>query len=94
MDFKEAVIAVTKIKGLDSQYIALAEEVGELLVAASHLRRGRIKKHKFIEELADVTMLIEEFKLLAKISDKEFNAMYQKKLKKFYKQVEKYKKGV
>lgn len=87
MTFKKAVNKVVKLKGLDSQYIALAEEAGELLVAASHRRRNRIGKEKFLEEMADVYMMIQEFLILEGISKAEFKAMYNTKLEKFYKQV-------
>ena len=82
--FEQAVYKITKYKGKDSQYITLSEEAGELLVAASHRRRGRISKAKFMEEMADVMMLIEEFKILEGITEKQFQAMYKKKLRKFY----------
>lgn len=83
-EFERAVQKITKYLGKDSQYIALSEEAGELLVASSHRRRGRIRKEKLMEEMADVLMLIEEFKILEGISEKAFQVMYKKKLKKFY----------
>lgn len=50
--------------GLDSQILMLAEECGELSVATLHLLRDLKPKkesmEKFIEEIADVQLMIDE----------------------------------
>lgn len=47
---------------LDRQAMHLGEEVGELLIAVSHLIRGRAQdKANFLEEVADVMVMLEEF---------------------------------
>jgi hypothetical protein len=92
MNFEEAIEIVIKEKGIDSQYIALSEEAGELLVASSHRRRKRIPREKLIEEMVDVQMMIDEFKVIEKVTPEEFDKMFKKKLKKFYSQVSKFKK--
>tara|TARA_R110000772_G_scaffold121664_2_gene227929 strand:- start:1215 stop:1544 length:330 start_codon:yes stop_codon:yes gene_type:complete len=40
--------------GSDKTYMAVTEEVGELLVAMSHFRRGRVEISDVLEEMADV----------------------------------------
>jgi hypothetical protein len=88
MNFEQAIKLAINLKGIDSQYIALAEECGELLVAASHRRRKKITRKKFVEEMVDVQMMIEEFKRIEKVTPEEYDKMFKKKLKKFYKQLE------
>jgi predicted nucleic acid-binding protein len=87
MSFKEAVYVITQIKGLSSQHHALAEECAELIVASSHRRRGRIPREKFLEELVDVQQMIDEFKLLEKITSEEFSDMRDAKDAKFLQQI-------
>lgn len=87
MTFEDAVEIIVRNKGIVSQIIALSEECGELLTAASHRNRNRIDKGKFIEELVDVQIMIDEFKIIEKITEYEFEEMKEKKLNKFYEQV-------
>lgn len=88
MDIEELVETVLRLKGKKSQYLALAEEAAELIVASNHKRRGKTTRKHFLEEMVDVVIMIDEFRIIEKITDKEFNKMYEKKLNKFRKQVE------
>ena len=44
-------------ESVEAAYRMLSEEMGELLVAMSHHRRGRHTEEKVIEEIADVMLL-------------------------------------
>jgi len=46
--------------GVNSQIDMVIEEMGELIVALSHYRRGRADKGKVAEEIADVQFMLEE----------------------------------
>jgi NTP pyrophosphatase (non-canonical NTP hydrolase) len=50
--------------GEDNQINMLQEEMGELLAAINQVRRGRIPKGKVIEEIADVTIMIEQMAII------------------------------
>ena len=63
--------------GLPKQLNQLTEECGELIVAVNHIRRGRITLDEFIEELADVQIMIEQLKY--QYGDEVFNHMMNKK---------------
>lgn len=69
---RQALIAHSKLHGKDSleaAYKMLSEEMGELLVAMNHNRRGRVDKEKVCEEAADVMLLL---RLLAFILKEEY----------------------
>lgn len=40
------------------------EEMGELIVALQHLKRGRIDLHKVAEEVADVSSMMKQMTLI------------------------------
>lgn len=44
--------------GEEAQVMQCVEEMGEVLVAINHLRRGRIEKGKLIEEFVDVYIMM------------------------------------
>lgn len=68
---RKALIAHKKLHGehaLEAAYKMLSEEVGELLVAMNHHRRGRATTDKVCEEAGDVMLLL---RLLAYILREE-----------------------
>jgi len=48
--------------GRDKQIDMLIEECGELIVALQHLKRGRVTWTEVSEEMADVTIMIDQMK--------------------------------
>jgi NTP pyrophosphatase (non-canonical NTP hydrolase) len=84
----ELIIKAIKLYGVDGQYIQMAEETGEMLTAISQFRRGRVQKQEVIEEFADVLLMMDCFKVLLSISDKELDDMVELKYKKFESQIE------
>jgi len=49
--------------GIDKQLDMLQEELAELIVAVNHMKRGRCGWDKVLEEMGDVEILIDQFKL-------------------------------
>jgi len=46
--------------GVDAQFHMLIEELGELIVASQHHRRGKIDDVELSEEIADVQIVIKQ----------------------------------
>ena len=66
--------------GLDNQQKVLQEECGELIVAASHYQRGRHGAFEnFVEELADVSIMIKQM-LYALGCDEMFEQICEAKI--------------
>lgn len=57
---KDLIKKAIELWGTDSQLIAFSEEMGELLTAVSHFKRGRIGLHDLIVEMADVRIMMDE----------------------------------
>ncbi|MCK5600327.1 hypothetical protein KAR91_00490 [Candidatus Pacearchaeota archaeon] len=87
---RDAIQKAILHKGIESQFIALSEECGELLVAASHRRRGKVGRRAFLEEMQDVKMMIEEFEYIENATEEEIEELFEKKLQKFESQVAEY----
>lgn len=70
---KIKVIAKEAIEtfGTSEQIAQLGEECCELAVECSHARRGRGDESRFITELADVMLMVEQAKMLVDESDLE-----------------------
>lgn len=51
--------------GAKAQIDQLVEECAEIIVAVSHVRRKRASLADFIDELADVTIMAQQVRLLA-----------------------------
>lgn len=57
----ETLKDAVRVFGLDNQIKMLLEELGELVVAASHYSRGREGSFdNFVEELADVAIMLKQ----------------------------------
>ncbi len=63
--------------GVESQLDMAIEECSELIVAIQHKRRNRVKWDSVIEELADVSLVVDQLKTLAPTA---FEEMRQKKM--------------
>jgi NTP pyrophosphatase (non-canonical NTP hydrolase) len=71
--------------GIEAQIGMAQEEMGELLVAINHLRRKRIPWKNFIEEVADVYIMMRQ---LRHMDEKLFDKIYHRKVKKIRKKLE------
>lgn len=75
--------------GFDSQRRLLQEECAELIVAASHYDRGRPGAYEnFVEELADVEIMISQMIYALQANTDEWK---EKKLARLKERIEKYK---
>ncbi|MEM2129814.1 MAG: hypothetical protein QXZ70_04365 [Candidatus Bathyarchaeia archaeon] len=75
--------------GKDKQLAMLAEEAGELAVAALHLIRGRdYALEEFAEEIADVELLIAEMKYLFPLLPELVNKFRAQKIERLEKILE------
>ncbi len=63
VDFDGLYRDAIEIYGIDAQMNLLQEECGELVVAISHYRRGRVTLEKVAEELADVMIVARQITL-------------------------------
>ena len=75
-------------RALEVAHMQLTEEVGELLVALSHHRRERVTKTAVIEEIADVSLIMELILFMLdagdeaeKIIDQKAERFLQRKLR-------------
>ncbi len=50
--------------GRDNQMLALMEEIGELLTAINHFRRGRIGRDALLGEIADVRVMLGQLEVM------------------------------
>ena len=86
-DIKVLCAAAVEKWGVDAQMDMLTEECGELIVATNHYRRGRISVDKFLEEVADVEILLEQMRHI--FGDKHVEAAIDRKLQKYLKHLQK-----
>ena len=78
----ETIVKAIQKFGVDHQYIQAGEELGELLTKLSQFKRGRVTREDVMEEMADVTIVLDCFKVLLSITnedlEKKINSQYQK----------------
>ena len=66
--------------GVKNQINMAKEELAELIVALSHKERARVPIDSVIEEMADVTIMIEQLKLIYNIDSKHLQNIINKKI--------------
>lgn len=66
--------------GIDAQILQFIEECGEMLTALSHYERKRCGSVAVVNELVDLTIMIEQMKLIYDPCDTEFTAIYKYKM--------------
>jgi NTP pyrophosphatase (non-canonical NTP hydrolase) len=49
--------------GMNAQLDQMAEECAEFIIALNHFRRGRINEQQLLEEIADVSVMVQEMKV-------------------------------
>lgn len=77
--------------GIEAQKMMLIEEIGELLNAFAKFPRGRAQAEDVIEELADVSIMVEQMALLYGWS--LFESKREQKLRRLRKQINKHAKN-
>lgn len=71
--------------GIDAQLLMVVEECSELLNAIAKYKRGREKESAIIEELADVSIMVDQMSLY--FGKSEFYRIKEEKLQRLYKRV-------
>ena len=74
--------------GTGFQHIMVMEECAELIKECSKQLRGRGEYNKIIEEMADVSILIDQLKVMHGISEEEFENVCDKKIQKLVKMLD------
>ena len=87
-DKKDLMLLSIKTFGEQSQFDQLHEEVGELMVALNHYKRGRVNLTKVIEEIVDVEQCLDTIKTLLQIDPEEYNTIENQQWNKMKKQIE------
>ena len=81
---KDAVYAF----GHDAQLMQFYEEMGELMTAISHMKRGRVTKASVEEEIGDVFLCIEQLKWMFDLSDDNIDVWMKHKLERLQQRIE------
>jgi hypothetical protein len=66
--------------GVEHQVSMIIEECSELILAISHYRRGRVKSDAIMEEVVDMTIMLEQARLIWDPTDKRFGEIYKYKI--------------
>lgn len=74
--------------GVDHQVSLIMEECSELILAISHYRRRRIPSTDIIEEIVDVTIMLEQARLIYDPNNTEFGRIYMEKITRIEKLIE------
>jgi NTP pyrophosphatase (non-canonical NTP hydrolase) len=71
--------------GVEHQVSLIMEECSELILAISHYRRGRVKSDAIMEEIVDMTIMLEQARLIFDPTDEKFGEIYKKKIERLEK---------
>lgn len=66
--------------GADAQCRQATEELGELIVAVCHWQRSRASAARVVEEIADVTIMLEQLRLIVGARQYEVDRVVAQKL--------------
>lgn len=97
----EAIKKIADTYGYDAQSRQLIEEMAELMVAVNKYHRALelydieyesafldIRKDDIAEEIADVTIMLEQIKYLLNVSDTDINEIIEQKLNRQLERIE------
>ena len=74
--------------GIDHQVSLIMEECSELILAISHFRRGRVRSSAIMEEVVDMTIMLEQARLIYDPLDEKFGKIYKRKIDRLEKLIE------
>ena len=66
--------------GVENQVSMIVEECSELILAISHYRRGRVMSDAVMEEIVDVSIMLEQSRLIYDPENTQFGKIYEKKI--------------
>lgn len=87
-DETDLIIRSIKTFGTGSQFRQFHEEVGELMVAISHYKRGRCTLEDVAVEMVDVLQMIEAVRRVFGIDDDMYNRIKDQQWLKLKRQIE------
>ncbi|MFA5403938.1 MAG: hypothetical protein WC358_03285 [Ignavibacteria bacterium] len=88
-DEKNLIFRSVKAFGVENQFNQFHEEIGELMVAINHYRRGRCSLEDIAVEMVDVLQMIEALRNVYGIDDEMFNRIKDQQWLKLESQIEK-----
>jgi NTP pyrophosphatase (non-canonical NTP hydrolase) len=74
--------------GPEAQLDQLVEEMGELIVAKSHFGRDRIHFKYLLEEVADVYIMLQQFRCIYNVTEAQMKEAIRKKMVKLQARME------
>jgi len=89
-DNKKLFAQLKELYGIDKQCLVACEECGELIQAISKMRRNPYApsvRDRLIDEISDVSIMIEQIAFLFDISDEEIEAQKEHKILRQYSRV-------
>ena len=89
MTYQEIFNKAISTYGEKAQKLMAIEEMSELTKEICKDFRGKLDREHLIEELADVTITIDQLMLMYKISGNELQQMYEKKVERLKERLEK-----
>jgi len=66
--------------GVEGQILMIIEECSELILAISHYNRERVSREAVIEEIVDVTIMLEQARLIYDPNNTVFGKIYLEKI--------------
>lgn len=89
-EYNELYNEIINVVGKDVQEGYFYEEVGELLQALNHYKRGRCTKFHIIDELIDVQITLDILKIMFEMSYEDHTNLMFLKTEKLKKNIKKY----
>ena len=86
---QEVIIKSINLLGLQGQVDQFHEEVGELLTAINHYKRGRNTIEDLIVEIVDVNMMLKALRTAYMIKDEDYDKINIQQWDKFKNQIDK-----
>lgn len=74
--------------GADAQITKLCEECAELMTAVIHRRAGRDTNDHVAEEMADVTLMMEQMRIIFDVSEADVDKWMEYKLERLRERIE------
>ena len=71
--------------GVEHQVSMIIEECSELILAISHYKRQRVKTDAIMEEIVDMTIMLEQARLIYDPSGNKFGEIYKRKVERLEK---------
>ena len=93
MTDKEILQKAIDTYGVRAQSIQAIEEMAELTkvlakISKDFIGKSSLKKQDLMEEYVDVSIMLEQLKIIYEITDEEYKSMYDSKMKRLRERIE------